>query len=325
MKEGLRMIKKIGVVGTGTIAHEFMTQLNRERYEVVAVFNLNPVSLEKFSKEYSIPNAFTKYDEFLIADIDLVYIASPNQTHYSYVKQALEAGKHCLCEKVMVLKGKESQELFALAESKGLVLLEAVSLFYMPLYQELHVCLSQNKLGKLSVVNVTFGSCKEYDEANRFFSPAKGGGALFDIGTYALSAALYFMGDTTQLRASNVVMAPSDVDEKSVTLLENDDQVLGSVMISFRGKLPKQIFVSGDLGYLVVEDFPRATSAKIYYNNGEIEQISSGEAEDVFTYELDMVNRYLSESSPLPDLRELTQRVISIMDDMREEWQWRID
>lgn len=90
----------------------------------------------------------------------------------------------------------------------------------MPMFETVREELVTGKIGKVSNMSVLFGSCKEYDPNNRFFSKELGGGALFDIGTYALSAAVYFLGTDLKLLGTDVEFAPTGVDEKSMTLLK---------------------------------------------------------------------------------------------------------
>jgi len=322
------LIKNIGIVGTGVIATEFVTQIDTTKYAIHSVFNRNPKSLEEFRETHHLHNGYTDYNEFLEDDeLECVYIATPNQTHYEFAKKAIEKGKHVLCEKVMVLNAEQANELFDLAKKHHVVILEAVTLFYMPMYHKVSRLLEKNVLGKISGASITFGSCKEYDVNNRFFSLEKGGGALFDIGPYGLSAAVYLLGTDIELVSSEVVMAPSGVDEKSVTTLKTKNGELASVTLSFRGKLPKQILLTGDEGYLQINDFPRATTAEIIYNNGTTEVIEAGNDREVFTYEMDMLNHLASEKDldHVPDCRNVTQRVIQLMDAMRQEWGWEIN
>lgn len=321
------MIKNIGIVGTGVIATEFVTQVDISKYTIHSVYNRNERSLRTFRETHNLHNGYTDYNEFLDDDeLECVYIATPNQTHYEFAKKAIEKGKHVLCEKVMVLKAEEAKELFELAKKHHVVILEAVTLFYMPMYHEVSRLLKENVLGKISTANITFGSCKEYDENNRFFSLEKGGGALFDIGPYALSAAVYLLGTDIEFVSSEVVMAPTGVDEKSVTVLKTKNNELASVMLSFRGKLPKQILITGDEGFLKINDFPRATTAEIFYNNGTTQVIEDGNDRDVFIYELDMLNHLASEKglNHVPDCREVSQRVVELMDAMRQAWGWEL-
>ncbi len=315
------MKTKIGVVGTGDIAKQFVSQLDQSKYEVVSVYNHSEASLKQFVQDYSLKNSTTDYQAFLAnKEVEIVYIATPNSTHYDYVLKALEQGKHVLCEKVMVLTSKESAHLFQVAKENKVVLLEAVTLFYMPMFQAVREKIANGEIGKVSGASVLFGSCKDYDPNNRFFSKEKGGGALFDIGTYALSAAVYFLGTSLSLLGTDVEFAPTGVDEKSVSIFKNESGQQASVMISFRGKMPKQILITGDKGFVQINDFPRAETATMYMNSGEVVEVTSGNSVDVFNYELDMLNDYLQGAPKENDLRDITQQVISLMDDMGRAW-----
>lgn len=315
------MIKKIGVVGTGDIASQFVSQVDRSKYEIISVYNHRESSLNAFVEKHSIKESTTNYAEFLANEaIDVVYIATPNSTHYEYALEALNHKKHVLCEKVMVMNGKEAEHLFQVAKENNVVLLEAVTLFYMPMFKEVKEEIALGRIGKISGISVLFGSCKEYDPDNRFFSPEKGGGALFDIGTYAISAAVYFLGTDLKLLATDVEFAPTGVDEKSMSLFKNKAGEQANVMISFRGKMPKQIIITGDNGFVRIDDFPRAEEGIIEDNQGNKTTIKLGNQQDVFTYELDMLNDYINSEDQVNDLRDVTQHVISLMDDMTNEW-----
>ncbi len=315
------MRKKIGIVGTGDIAKQFIKQIDKEKYEVISVFNHREESLIKFVKEHNISHQTTNYDTFLaIEGLDIVYIATPNQTHYEYVKKALENKKHVLCEKVLTLTHQECKNLFEFAKQNEVILLEAVTLYYMPMFKKVKELINSFEIGKMSSMNVTFGSCKEYDPNNRFFSKEKGGGALFDIGIYALSAVVYFLGTDINLVATDVEFATTGVDEKSATILKNSEGVQASVLISFRGKMPKQIIITGDKGFIKIDDFPRAEIADIMLNSGTSYEVNLGKSNNVFTYELDYLMKYANNEKNEHDLREMTQQVILLMDEIRVNW-----
>ena len=106
-----------------------------------------------------------------------------------------------------------------------------------------------------------------------------------------------------------------------MTLLKNDKGQQASVMISFRGRMPKQIVITGDKGFVVIDDFARAEKAVYQMNDGSVEVVDLGEGKDVFTYELDTLNQYIKEAPKTNDLRETTEHVILVMDEMRKRWE----
>ena len=153
-----------GIVGLGTIAHEFAESFNQETSELTAVASRTSEKAENFAHRYNIPKAYGSYQEMLDdAEIDIVYIAVPNRQHIDHILAALEAGKHVLCEKAITMNKKELADAMRLAE--------AMTIFNMPLYQQLRSIMDTGKLGALKMIQAPFGSYKEPDPKNRFFKP----------------------------------------------------------------------------------------------------------------------------------------------------------
>lgn len=118
---------------------------------------------------------------------DFVYIATLHNSHYEIMKDALLHNKHVFCEKAITLNSTELNECVEIVKKRNLVIGDGVTLFHMPLFKELKKVISSNSLGPLKMVQVNFNSFKEYDVNNRFFNPNLAGGALLDIGVYAVS------------------------------------------------------------------------------------------------------------------------------------------
>ena len=161
------------VLGTGTIANEMARTLERNGRHFYAVGSRSPEKAAAFGEKYGIRKVYSDLNEmFSDPAVDVVYIATPHNTHFAYIKKALENGKHVLAEKAITLNSDELREAAALAKAKGLVLAEAQTIYHMPLYKELRELLSSGKLGRVNLVTMNFGSFKEYDMGNRFFNRA---------------------------------------------------------------------------------------------------------------------------------------------------------
>ena len=129
-------IVKLGIVGTGRIARRFMTEVvHVNGVNVVSAFNPQKEEADLFTVQYNICSYTDSYEIFL-REVDGVYIASPHLTHYEYAKRALLAGKHVLCEIPFMLSAQEARELYDLASSKGLVLLEASKTAHCPAWTQ---------------------------------------------------------------------------------------------------------------------------------------------------------------------------------------------
>ena len=310
-----------GIIGLGNIAHEFAEHFDQETSELAAVASRTIDKAEAFAQRYHIPKAYGSYQEMLNdQEIDIIYIAVPNRQHSQHIMEALEANKHVLCEKAITMNKKELTEAMKLAEEKNLVLAEAMTIFNMPLYQQLRSLIDTNKLGALKMIQAPFGSYKDPDPTNRFFNPELAGGALLDIGTYAVSFARFFLSSQPEVIASTMVPFETGVDEQSVTILRNKENELATISLTFQAKMPKVGIVAFEEGYITITDYPRADRAEIIFNDGTKEWIESGSTAQAMNYEIENMVKTIKGELPNRSLF-LTHDVIEILDGMQKLWQ----
>lgn len=311
---------KWGILGPGRIARDFAQALNRVNGEVYAVASRNKERAEKFARENNVKKAYGSYDEIIKdKDIDVVYIATPHSNHYEYIIKSLNNNKHVLCEKAITVNERELEEALKIAREKNLVLEEAMTLFHMPLYEKVIKKINKEDLGKVNMVQVSFGSFKEYDENNRFFNLDLAGGALLDIGTYALSFARYFLSSMPEEILSTVKKAKTGVDEESGIILKTKEDEIATISLAFRSKMPKRGIVSCDNGFITIDNFPRANKATINYLDGTVEVIECGEEEKALDYEVIFMEEKINENKESNSI-ELTYDVIKIMNKVRKDW-----
>lgn len=310
-----------GIIGLGNIAHEFAEHFDQETSELAAAASRTIDKAEAFAQRYHIPKAYGSYQEMLNdQEIDIIYIAVPNRQHSQHIMEALAANKHVLCEKAITMNKKELTEAMKLAEEKNLVLAEAMTVFNMPLYQQLRSLIDTNKLGALKMIQAPFGSYKDPDPTNRFFNPELAGGALLDIGTYAVSFARFFLSSQPEVIASTMVPFETGVDEQSVTILRNKENELATISLTFQAKMPKVGIVAFEEGYITITDYPRADRAEIIFNDGTKEWIESGSTAQAMNYEIENMVKTIKGELPNRSLF-LTHDVIEILDGMQKLWQ----
>ncbi|TBX17351.1 oxidoreductase [Clostridium perfringens] len=311
---------KWGILGPGNIARDFAQALNRVNGEVYAVASRNKERAEKFARENDVKKAYGSYDEIIKdKDIDVVYIATPHSNHYEYIIKSLNNNKHVLCEKAITVNEKELEEALKIAREKNLVLEEAMTLFHMPLYEKVIKKINNEDLGKVNMVQVSFGSFKEYDENNRFFNLDLAGGALLDIGTYALFFARYFLSSMPEEILSTVKKAKTGVDEESGIILKTKEEEIATISLAFRSKMPKRGIVSCDNGFITIDNFPRANKATINYLDGAVEVIECGEEEKALDYEVIFMEEKINENKESNSI-DLTYDVTKIMNKVRKDW-----
>lgn len=309
------------VLGTGVIANEMAVALKKNGRNISAVGNRTHSKAVAFAEKYGIQKVYDDFnDMFTDPDIDVIYITTPHNTHIDFMRKAIENGKHILVEKSITLNSGELEEAIALAEEKGVVVGEAMTIYHMPIYKRIREILDSGKLGKVNLITMNFGSFKDYDMSNRFFNRDLAGGAMLDIGVYALSFIRFFMSSKPDKLLSQVKNAPTGVDEQAGLLLMNNDGQMATVMLSLHSKQPKRGMVSCERGYIEIMEYPRAWEASITYTDfGETEVVRAGENADALAYELLDMERAIGGDPGCMHL-DYTRDVMDMMTEFRRSW-----
>lgn len=308
-------------LGTGVIANELAQALEALGGKLYSVANRTYDKGVAFAEKYGIEKVYEEIDQvFEDPEVDIIYISTPHNTHINYLRKALAAGKHVLCEKSITLNSEELAEAIQLAEENHVKLAEAMTIFHMPIYRKLSEIVASGKLGPLKVIQMNFGSYKEYDMTNRFFNRNLAGGALLDIGVYALSFVRWFMTSQPTEMVSQVKLAPTGVDEQAGILLTNAEGEMATVTLSLHAKQPKRGTIAYDKGYIELYEYPRGQKAVITYTeDGSQEIIKAGETAKALQYEvLDMEAAVAGEDDRT--YLNYSRDVMDLMTQLRKDW-----
>ena len=149
-------------LGCGVIAHQLAEAMKAQGATLYSVANRTKAKAEQFAAQYGIEKVYDTIEEvFEDENVDVIYISTPHNTHLPYLKQALAAGKHVLCEKSITLNSKELAEAAALAKENHVILAEAMTIYHMPIYKELQKRIQAGEFGPLKLIQMNFGSYKE--------------------------------------------------------------------------------------------------------------------------------------------------------------------
>lgn len=291
---------------------------------IYAVGNRTYSKAVDFAKKYGIEKVYDDYnDMFTDSDVDVIYITTPHNTHIEFMKKAIRNGKHILVEKSITLNSRELNEAMELAALHNVVIGEAMTIYHMPVYKKLKEILDSGRLGKVNLITMNFGSYKEYNMNNRFFNRNLAGGAMLDIGVYALSFIRYFMTKKPDKLLSQLKKAPTGVDEQAGLLLMNNDGQMATVMLSLHSKQPKRGMVSCEKGYIEIMEYPRAFEADVTYTeSGEKEWVKEGDTRDALIYELlDMEKAINGDKKCM--LLDYTKDVMDMMTEFRNSWNFK--
>ena len=243
-------ILRVGIIGSGRIARRFVPEakyvsgMNSE-----GVFNPNLDHAKKFAEKYELKVYADKLED-LYERVDAVYIASPHETHYEYIKASLKAGKHVLCEKPMVLKKDEAEELYALAADRKLVLMEAVKTAYCPGFNQLISLLRSGTIGEIKDVEACFTKLTPVN--TREMTDTLAGGSFTELGSYPLLPIVKLLGtDVKEIRFQSI-KNENGIDIYTKAYFDYGDR-MATAKCGLGVKSEGQLIVSGTRGYAVVE------------------------------------------------------------------------
>ena len=311
-------------LGCGVIGHQLAQALASLGGGLYAVGNRTQSKAQAFAAQYGILKVYERMEDvFTDPNVDIIYISTPHNTHINYLLPALAAGKHVLCEKSITLNSEELMRAVEAARAHDVVLAEAMTIYHMPIYRRLSEIMASGSLGPLRMIQMNFGSFKEYDRKNRFFNRSLAGGAMLDIGVYALSFVRYFLTSQPTEVLSQVKYAPTGVDEQASILLKNAEEEMAAITLSLHAKQPKRGTIAFENGYVEMFEYPRGERAVITWTaDGRREEIAAGSTADALKYEvLDMEAAVAGEYDDMH--LDYTVDVMELMTQIRRSWGMR--
>ncbi|HEX5068064.1 MAG TPA: Gfo/Idh/MocA family oxidoreductase [Myxococcota bacterium] len=247
---------RIGILGAATIAPMALVRPAKQvpEAEVVAIAARNPERAARFSKRHGIPRVHASYDALLAdPELDAVYNPLPNGLHCEWTLRALAAGKHVLCEKPLASNAEEAQRMAEAAERANRVLIEAFHWRHHPLAARMREILRAGEIGE--VRHVEASTCIPLlVPGNIRFRYDLAGGALMDIGAYALNMVRWLAEAEPEVVSARAKLASPNVDRWLSAELRFADGRTGRVTCSLLSTtlLKLQNKVEGSRGRLRV-------------------------------------------------------------------------
>lgn len=270
---------RLGIIGTGRIAYRFVPETRYiEGVKVVSVYNPRKESAEKYAKKWEI-EAFYEADlshdenggekksqnpindnpnyksnnncglETFLNTVDAVYIATPHATHAEYIRTALTHGKHVLCEKPMVLSEAEAKELFELAETNSLILMEGIKTAFCPGYKKLKEIAQSGVIGELLYIESCFTKLESPD--SRELTDTVTGGSFTELGTYVMLPVLSLFGPRAKFNFQ-CILREDNIDIFTKCNVLYDDGKLATATCGLGVKSEGRLVIAGTKGYILV-------------------------------------------------------------------------
>lgn len=290
-------IFRFGILGAGNIAYYFCRGVSLvDGVRVAAVASKSLERARAFADKNGIPDAYGSYDELLRReDIDAVYIATTHNFHMELIRLALNAGKHVLCEKAMVLTEADAREAFALAKEKGKFLMEAMWSRFLPQYQKARQWIAEGRIGSLQSAACSIGFRGDPDPRGRILNPKLAGGAMYDIGVYAIEPLTYLIGEPVEEVMG--LWRPhkgTGVDERVTAILRfpSCDAVIQATISA----APREYYyITGDKGFIELPFVTFGDRVRLYDENRNLVEEVVEPWENGFVYEIQEVIRCVRE------------------------------
>jgi predicted dehydrogenase len=311
-----------GILSTGTIAGTFVEDLRLlPDAEVAAVGSRTTEAAEAFAIRYGIPRAYGSW-QALAEDpgVDVVYVATPHSHHHAATMTCLAAGKAALVEKAFTLHVPDAQELVATARSRGLFLMEAMWMRFLPGIRRLHELVAGGAIGDVVAVHADFSVVGPFPPTHRMRDRQLGGGALYDLGVYPISFAHLFLGEPAEVRAW-ARLDPQGADENTAALLGYASGALAAVTCTLLGDGTRRATITGTEGRIdLARHFHRPTELTLIRNDDSMELIAVPYTGLGYHYEAAEVQRCLRAGLPESPLmpHEETLAVMRTLDAVRE-------
>jgi len=277
-------IQRIGIIGTGRIANRFMPEAALvSGVNTQSVYNPHIESAQLFASRWGI-DVYEDLGKFYDS-LDIAYIASPHETHYAYIKKALEHGKHVLCEKPMCLSRAQSEELFELAKENNLVLFEGIKTAYCPGFTKLLGIACGGTIGAIKDVEACF--TKLEDENSRELKNVKYGGSFTELGSYCLLPILKIYGHDYESIHFETVCDAHGIDIYTKVYLRYPNG-LATAKCGLGVKSEGKLLIAGTQGYIIAEaPWWKTNYFEVHHENpDDVERFSERFLGDGLRYEI---------------------------------------
>lgn len=290
-------ICRFGIIGAGSIASHFCKGAAMvEGAEVVAVASSSPERAKAFAEANGVPESYGSYEEMLQkADINVVYIATTHNFHMENIRLCFQYGKHVLCEKAMVLTEADAREVFRMAAEKNLFCMEAMWTRFLPQYRKAKQWIEEGRIGKVQAATSVVGFKGRVEPTHRLVNPDLAGGAMYDIGVYAIEPLAYLVGEP--IRDSMGVWRKypaTGVDERATVILRFDT-CDAMIQCMFTANPKEYTIINGSDGYIELPFSSGGHDVMLYDERRNLVEHFREEWPHGFVFEIEEVVRCIRE------------------------------
>lgn len=310
-----------GILGAGKIASKWAEDLPLAGNAVLqAVWARDPQKAEEFGRCHGASRVAESLEGLLdSADVDAVYVATPNMLHADGIRRCLEAGKPVLAEKPFGMSRAQVEPLVELARTRGVLCVEALWTRFLPSFRTALEIVQSGRIGPVRHIVADFGFAAVPDPASRLWDPSQGGGSLLDIGIYPLFLARAFLGNPDRIRAT-MDRSETGVDATCRAELEWFDGATATLLSTFSENTPCLAVIEGEEGRLVLQRRFHMPTTVVLHDADGVERIDPPAGGVGYEHEIRHFGECLEQGlteSPLWSLTD-TLDLSLLMDRVRE-------
>lgn len=314
---------KVAILGAGNIAEKMAVTLSSMAgVEKYAIASRDMGRAMSFAEKYGFTKAYGSYEDLVNDElVDMVYIATPHSFHFEQAMLCISHNKPVLCEKSFTSNADQARQLISYSRERNIFISEAIWTRYMPLSLTIKNLIDSGIIGNLHTI--TANLCYPISDKERIIDPMLAGGALLDIGVYLLNfAAMYFGSDIIKTSSSCSKLKTGVDAQESMTLYFSNER-MAVLNCSIYALSDRSGIISGDKGFLIVENINNPQSVRVYNDRYElIKKIDAPCQITGFEYEvkasIDAIRAGKLETEFMPHSE--TIRIMDQMDDFRREW-----
>lgn len=317
---------KWGILAIGTIAAKFADTVNRmgDDHTLAACASRSKEKAADFAHRFAIPRAYDSYEAMMNdPEVEAVYIATPNNLHYENCLLCLNAGKHVLCEKPFTVSRREGEQLFALAREKGLFLMEAFWIRFLPALQKMKELIDSGAIGDVVWARSDYGFISKGARKDRKFDSTLAGGALLDIGIYNLGFMRMVMGDAQpESFDSSFHISSYGTDDFSTILLRYPGRKSAVVTTAIGMDMPRHAAIYGTKGAIFLEDFQHAEKLTLRVDGEDPVLFDLPREINGFEYQIREAAQCVAAGRVSSDILkpEDTLDILELMEQIRRSW-----
>lgn len=314
---------KVGILGAGAIAGTMAETLSgMEGVEKYAIASRSLDKAKIFKEKFGFQKAYGSYEDLVKdPDVDLVYIATPHSKHYEDMKLCIENHKAVLCEKSFTVNAKQAKEIKKLAQENNVFVTEAIWTRYMPSRRLIDETIKSGIIGDVKFVTGDLSYPITFKQ--RMVDPNLAGGTLLDLGVYGLNFVSMILGDDFEKYNTSVQKIETGVDGNETITLFYPNNVMATVTHSMFVRGSRKGIISGDKGYIVIENINNPNSIKVYdADDNLIKDVEIPKQITGYEYQVMECDKCLKEgriesySMPLDE----SIKIMELMDSIRDSW-----